>query len=172
MTKGSAPTEVPFREARPEDSAAASFPLLSLLAGAATGAGLAALTSVPGSVAALAPTSARAFSLRRAPPRAGSVKMWTEQEAAAAGYDPAYIQMLEVRCGTLIAACDGDQCPLMPQECVGGECLPLYEYVRQLEELDQMMSGGGQQAYGGQTPYGQQQGRYPPQQGGYPPQGA
>ena len=60
----------------------------------------------------------------------------------------------------------------MPQECVGGECLPLYEYVRQLEELDQMMSGGGQQAYsGGQAPpYGQQQGGYPPQQGGYPPQ--
>lgn len=107
--------------------------------------------------------------------RSSPVNMWTYEEAAAQGIDPGYLQMLETRVGTLVAACEGDSCPLMPQQCVGDRCMMLSEYVRQLEETERMMSAqlqpAGRQQVG---PYGQpqQQGGYPPpqQQGGYPPQ--
>ena len=94
--------------------------------------------------------------------------MWTYEEAVASGYDAGYIQNLETRVGTLVAACEGDMCPLMPQQCVGDECMPLWEYVRQLEEVDQMFSTNAAAQFAA-SQYGQQ-GGYPPQQGGYPDQ--
>jgi len=116
--------------------------------------------------------------------RSTVINMWTPEEAAAFGLDPQYIQTLETRVGTLVAACDGDQCPLLPQQCVGDQCMLLTEYVRQLEEVNYMLGGGAaqeaqygqQQQYGQQPQYGQQQGYqqqqggYPQQQGGYPQQ--
>ena len=95
--------------------------------------------------------------------------MWTYQEAQASGIDPSYIQMLQMRVGTLVAACEGDSCPVLPQQCVGDQCIPLAEYVRQLEEVDRMMSASLQPQQGGQQ-YGQQYGQQQQQQGGYPPQ--
>ena len=48
-----------------------------------------------------------------------AINMWTYEEAAASGIDARYLQMLETRVNTLVVACQGDQCPLMPQQCVG-----------------------------------------------------
>ena len=42
--------------------------------------------------------------------RSPKVNMWWYEEAAACGVDAGYIQMLETRVGTLLAACEGDSC--------------------------------------------------------------
>ena len=78
----------------------------------------------------------------------------------ASGFDPLHIQNLELRVCTLLAACEGDVS--MPVQCTGRQCIPLAEYVRQLQEVDAMLTSSLQ--------YGQQQGGYPQQQNGYPQQ--
>ena len=167
--------------------------------------------------------------------RSPMVNMWTYEEAAAQGVDANYLQNLEARVAQLCQQCSGDQCPIMPQQCVGmsfahstfirvavcsfcaphprvalllnpahrilcdlfarrcdlfpaflirrplpfrldsdvhagDQCMPLYEYVNQLQATEQMLVGGAQQGYQQQGGYGGQQGGYPQQQGGYPQQ--
>ena len=86
--------------------------------------------------------------------RSAIINMWTYEEAAVSGLDANYLQNLELRVGTLVAACQGDQCPLMPQQCIGDQCIPLSEYVRQLEELDRMLSASIQPQQYGQQKHG------------------
>ena len=130
----------------------------------------------------LAPLALPIYSPPSLAKRASTVGMWTQEEAAHYGIDPAYLQNLELVVGTLAAACEGDSCPLVPVQCYGDGCFPLDEYVRQLEEMQRMFSlqQGGystqpQQGYGQQQQQGgyQQQQGYggQQQQGGYPQQG-
>ena len=93
---------VPFVEPRAEGPEDSSRRVTSLLAGAAAGVGLAMLLSTRPAVALA--TYARASR----PSRSRSIRMWTYEEAVASGYDAGYIQNLETRVGTLVAACEGD----------------------------------------------------------------